>query len=59
MDAASERTWTYLQRVTGGGCQFMSRMGLMRVNPDAVEFKANDGKFNGAAVNIQLKTYNQ
>ena len=26
MDAASERTWTYLQRVSGGGYQFMSRM---------------------------------
>ena len=36
MDAASERTWTYLQRVTGGGCQFMSRMGLILVNPDTV-----------------------
>jgi len=36
MDAASERTWKYLQRVTGGGCQFMSRIGLMPVNPDTV-----------------------
>ena len=34
MDAVSERTWKYLQRVTGGGCQFMSRIGLMPVNPD-------------------------
>jgi hypothetical protein len=25
MDAASERTWTYLQRVSGDGSQFMSR----------------------------------
>ena len=24
MDAASERTWTYLQRVSGNGLQFMS-----------------------------------
>jgi hypothetical protein len=24
MEAASERTWKYLQRVTGGGYQFMS-----------------------------------
>ena len=24
MDAASERTWTYLQRVSGDGFQFMS-----------------------------------
>ena len=23
MDAASERTWTYLQRVSGDGSQFM------------------------------------
>jgi len=23
MDAASERTWMYLQRVSGDGCQFM------------------------------------
>ena len=36
MDAASERTWKYLQRVTGGGRQFMSRIGLMPVNPDTV-----------------------
>ena len=50
MDAASERTWTYCQRVTGGGCQFMSWMGLMRFNPDAVGIKANDGNFNGTAV---------
>ena len=26
MDAASERTWMYLQRVSGNGSQFMSRM---------------------------------
>ena len=26
MDAAFERTWTYLQRVSGDGAQFMSRM---------------------------------
>ena len=25
-DAASERTWTYLQRVSGDGFQFMSRV---------------------------------
>ena len=36
MDAASERTWKYLQRVTSGGCQFMSRIGLMPVDPDTV-----------------------
>lgn len=36
MDAASERTWKYLQHVTGGGCQFMFRIGLMPVNPDTV-----------------------
>ena len=29
MDAASERTWTYLQRVSGDGSQFMSRMVLI------------------------------
>jgi len=27
-------------------------MGLMRVNPDAVGIKENDGNFNGAAVII-------
>ena len=26
MDAASERTWTYLQRVSGNRLQFMSRI---------------------------------
>ncbi len=26
MDAASERTWMYLQRVSGDGFQFMSRV---------------------------------
>ena len=26
MDAASERTWMYLQRVSGNGYQFMPRM---------------------------------
>ena len=26
MDAASECTWTYLQRVSGNGSQFMSRI---------------------------------
>jgi len=26
MDAASERTWMYLQRVSGDGFQFMSRI---------------------------------
>ena len=26
MDAASERTWTYLQRVSGNGSHFMFRM---------------------------------
>jgi hypothetical protein len=26
MDAASERTWTYLQRVSGDEFQFMSRI---------------------------------
>jgi len=36
MDAASERTRTYSQRVTGGGCQFMSRMYLMLLNTDIV-----------------------
>ena len=36
MDAAYERTWKYLQRVTGGGRQLMSRIGLMPVNPDTV-----------------------
>ena len=58
MDAASERTWTYLQRVTGGGCQFMSRMGLMRVNPDAAGFKVNNGKVNGTAVNSYIHKRN-
>ncbi len=36
MDVASERTWKYLQHVTGGGRQLMSRIDLMPVNPDTV-----------------------
>jgi hypothetical protein len=33
MEAASERTWMYLQRVSGNGFQFMSRMGLITGTP--------------------------
>ena len=32
MDAASERTWTYLQRVSGNGSQFMYRIRTTLVN---------------------------
>ncbi len=32
MDAASERTWPYLQRVSGNGSQFMSRIRATLVN---------------------------
>ena len=34
MDATSERTWTYLQRVTATACQFMSRSEMSPPRPN-------------------------
>ena len=44
MDAASERTWTYLQRVSGDGSQFMSRMVYIEHHPDSVRAADNSAK---------------
>jgi hypothetical protein len=55
MDATSERTRTYLQRVTVVACQFVSRIEMSKLNSDIVVLYANIGNISGTVV-IRLIT---
>ena len=47
MDAASERTWTYLQRVSGDGFQLISRIVQILPHPESVRAIDNTTKLTG------------
>ena len=47
MDAASERTWTYLQRVSGDGLQFMSRIAKIQDLAGRARLVDNTEKLTG------------
>ena len=47
MEAAFERTWTYLQRVSGDGLQFMSRIAKIQDLPGRARFVDNTEKLTG------------
>ena len=53
MDAASERTWTYLQRVLGDGFQFMSRIKVNQAKLATSIFTDIAFYINGTAVIIR------
>ena len=46
-DAASERTWTYLQRVSGNGFQFMSLILLILTLQGKARLTGNSEKLTG------------
>ena len=47
MDAASERTWMYLQRVSGDGLQFMSRIAKIQDLTGRARLVDNTEKLTG------------
>ena len=47
MDAASERTWMHLQRVSGDGLQFMSLIAKIQDLPGKARLVDNTEKLKG------------